>query len=144
MLAGANYATGQALDIAGTPRQPTLPARSRSGTSPTPAGIPLELHDAEVDAAWCTYKYLNSGPGALAQLFVHERHAADPTTPRLAGWWGNDPASRFLMAETFEPARGADGFRVSTPPILSLAPIAVSPRCSTRSAWPPCASARSP
>ena len=57
---------------------------------------------------------------------MHERHAADPTTPRLAGWWGNDPASRFLMAETFEPARGADGFRVSTPPILSLAPIAVS------------------
>ena len=57
---------------------------------------------------------------------MHERHAVDPATPRLAGWWGNDPGSRFLMAETFVPGRGADGFRVSTPPILSLAPIAVS------------------
>jgi len=89
--------------------------------------VPLSLHDDEVDAAaWCTYKYLNSGPGALAQLFIHERHAGRRDAPRLAGWWGNDPATRFRMAETFDPGPGADGFRVSTPPILSLAPIAVS------------------
>ena len=58
-------------------------------------------------------------------MFIHERHATDPQTPRLAGWWGNEPSTRFRMAETFEPGPGADGFRISTPPILSLAPIAV-------------------
>jgi kynureninase len=77
-------------------------------------------------AAWCTYKYLNAGPGAIAQLFVHERHATDAATLRLSGWWGNDPATRFRMAETFEPAAGADGWRISTPPILSLAPVRAS------------------
>ena len=77
-------------------------------------------------AAWCTYKYLNGGPGSIAQIFVHERHATDAGSLRLAGWWGNDPATRFRMAETFEPAAGADGWRISTPPILSLAPIRAS------------------
>jgi kynureninase len=128
LLSGVNYATGQALDIG----RHTATAHAAGAAviwdlAHAAGNIPLALHDANVDAAaWCTYKYLNSGPGALAQLFVHERHATDPATPRLAGWWGNDPASRFLMAERFVPGRGADGFRVSTPPILSLAPIAVS------------------
>ena len=128
LLGGVNYATGQAFDIARhTARAHAAGAVAIWDLAHATGNIPLALHDANVDAAaWCTYKYLNSGPGALAQLFVHERHAADPTTPRLAGWWGNDPGSRFLMAETFVPGRGADGFRVSTPPILSLAPIAVS------------------
>ena len=128
LLAGVNYATGQALDI----RRHTAAARSAGAfaiwdLAHAAGNIPLSLHDDDVDAAaWCTYKYLNSGPGALAQLFIHERHATDPATPRLAGWWGNDPATRFRMAETFEPGPGADGFRVSTPPILALAPIAAS------------------
>ena len=128
LLSGVNYATGQAFDIARhTARAHGAGAVAIWDLAHATGNIPLALHDANVDgAAWCTYKYLNSGPGALAQLFVHERHAADPATPRLAGWWGNDPGSRFLMAETFVPGRGADGFRVSTPPILSLAPIAVS------------------
>jgi len=128
LLAGVNYATGQVLDIARhTSAAHAAGAIAIWDLAHGTGNIPLALHDADVDAAaWCTYKYLNSGPGALAQLFVHGRHAEDPTTPRLAGWWGNDPASRFLMAETFAPGRGADGFRVSTPPILSLAPIAVS------------------
>ena len=127
-LAGVNYATGQAFDIARhTASAHAAGAIAIWDLAHAAGNIELVLHDADVDAAaWCTYKYLNSGPGALAQLFVHERHAADPATPRLAGWWGNDPGSRFLMAETFVPGRGADGFRVSTPPILSLAPIAVS------------------
>src|SRR4029077_5267505 len=85
------------------------------------------LHDDDVDAAaWCTYKYLNGGPGSLGQLFLHERFATDARPPRLAGWGGNDPVTRFRMAERFEPGPGADGFRVSTPPLLSLAPIAAS------------------
>ena len=128
LLAGVNYATGQVLDIARhTAAAHAAGALAIWDLAHGTGNIPLALHDAEVDAAaWCTYKYLNSGPGALAQLFIHDRHATDRETPRLAGWWGNDPASRFLMAERFEPGRGADGFRVSTPPILSLAPIAVS------------------
>jgi kynureninase len=128
LLGGVNYATGQVFDIARhTARAHSVGAVAIWDLAHAAGNIPLALHDANVDAAaWCTYKYLNSGPGALAQLFVHERHAVDPATPRLAGWWGNDPGSRFLMAETFAPGRGADGFRVSTPPILSLAPIAVS------------------
>ncbi len=128
LLAGVNYATGQAFDL----RRHTAAAHAAGAIAiwdlaHAAGNVPLTLHDDGVDAAaWCTYKYLNSGPGALAQLFVHERHAADPATPRLAGWWGNDPATRFRMAETFQPGPGADGFRISTPPILSLAPIAVA------------------
>lgn len=128
LLAGVNYATGAVLDIARLTE-----AAHRAGAvagwdlAHAAGNIPLALHDADVDfAAWCTYKYLNSGPGALAQLFVHERLARDPNTPRLSGWWGNAPETRFLMEERFQPGPGADGWRVSTPPILSLAPIAVS------------------
>ena len=102
--------------------------------------LPLALHDADVDgAAWCTYKYLNGGPGSIGQVFIHERHATDAAL-RLTGWWGNDPATRFRMAETFEPAAGADGWRISTPPILSLAPIRAS---LARSASMRCAGSRS-
>ena len=128
VLAGVNFATGQAIDI----RRHTAAIHAAGGIAiwdlaHGAGNVSLALHDDDVDAAaWCTYKYLNSGPGALAQLFVHERFAARADTPRLAGWWGNDPATRFRMAETFDPGPGADGFRVSTPPILSLAPIAVS------------------
>jgi kynureninase len=128
LLSGVNYATGQAFDI----RRHTATAHEVGAIAiwdlaHGAGNVPVSLHDDEVDAAaWCTYKYLNSGPGALAQLFIHERHAGRRDAPRLAGWWGNDPATRFRMAETFDPGPGADGFRVSTPPILSLAPIAVS------------------
>lgn len=128
LLAGVNYATGQVLDI----RRHTAAVHAAGAIAiwdlaHCAGNVPLSLHDADADAAaWCTYKYLNGGPGALAQLFVHERFARSAGTPRLAGWWGNDPATRFEMAETFDPGPGADGFRISTPPILSLAPIAVS------------------
>jgi kynureninase len=128
LLAGVNYATGQRLDI----RRLTASVHAAGAVAVwdlahAAGNVPLELHDDDVDAAaWCTYKYLDGGPGALGQLFVHERHAADAATLRLTGWWGNDPATRFRMAETFEPAAGADGWRISTPPILSLAPIRVA------------------
>ena len=128
LLAGVNFATGQAYDIARlTQAVHDSGAVALWDLAHAAGNIPLALHDADVDgAAWCTYKYLNGGPGAIAQLFVHERHANDATAQRLAGWWGNDPATRFRMAETFEPAPGADGWRISTPPILSLAPIRAS------------------
>ena len=128
LLAGVNYATGQVLDIARlTAAVHAAGAVALWDLAHAAGNVPLALHDAEVDgAAWCTYKYLNAGPGAIAQLFVHERHATDAATLRLTGWWGNDPASRFRMADTFDPAAGADGWRISTPPILSLAPVRAS------------------
>jgi kynureninase len=128
LLAGVNYATGQLHDI-----ERLTGAIHEAGAiagwdlAHGAGNVPLGLHDAGVDfAAWCTYKYLNGGPGALGQLFVHERHAASMPSRRLAGWWGNDEATRFEMAETIDPAPGAAGWRISTPPILSLAPIGVS------------------
>ena len=128
LLAGVNYATGQALDVTRlTAAVHAAGAVAAWDFAHAAGNVPLSLHDDDVDiAAWCTYKYLNGGPGSIAQLFLHERLAGDPATPRLAGWWGNDPVTRFEMAETFRPGPGADGFRVSTPPMLSLAPIAAS------------------
>ena len=107
LLAGVNYATGQRLDI----RRHTATVHAAGALAiwdlaHSAGNMLLALHDDDVDAAaWCTYKYLNSGPGALAQLFIHERHSTRADTPRLSGWWGNDPASRFRMAETFDPVR---------------------------------------
>jgi kynureninase len=89
--------------------------------------VPLRLHDWGVDfAVWCSYKYLNSGPGAVAGCFVHERHGRNLDLPRLAGWWGNDPATRFQMPGQFVPRAGADGWQVSNPPILAMAPLRAS------------------
>ena len=86
----------------------------------------LDLHDSGADfAAWCSYKYLNSGPGAIAGCFVHERHARSDR-PRFAGWWGHDQATRFRMGPEFVPTPGADGWQLSNPPILALAPLRVS------------------
>jgi kynureninase len=128
LLAGVNYATGQLQPI-----ERLTGAIHEAGAialwdlAHAAGNVPLALHDAAVDAAaWCTYKYLNSGPGAIAQLFVHERHAGLAAARRLTGWWGNDEGTRFQMAEAIDPASGADGWRISTPPILSLAPIAVA------------------
>jgi kynureninase len=91
--------------------------------------VPLQLHDWGVDfAVWCSYKYLNGGPGAVGGAFVHEKHGRNLDLPRLAGWWGNDPASRFRMQlqPEFIPKEGADGWQVSNPPILSMAPLRAS------------------
>ena len=143
LLAGVNYATGQLHDIARlTAAIHEAGAIAIWDLAHAAGNVPLALHDAGVDAAaWCTYKYLNSGPGALAQLFVHERHADARGAPRLAGWWGNDRATRFEMAETFDPAAGADGWR----DLDAADPVAGADRrrrspCSTRSGCRRCAS----
>jgi kynureninase len=89
--------------------------------------VPLALHKDGPDfAVWCSYKYLNAGPGAVGGCFVHERWADAFDLPRFAGWWGHDAARRFAMEPKFAPMRGAEGWQLSNPPILSLAPLAAS------------------
>ncbi|MDZ7649676.1 MAG: aminotransferase class V-fold PLP-dependent enzyme [Cytophagales bacterium] len=82
--------------------------------------VPLQLHDKGVDfAVWCSYKYLNSGPGGIAGAFVHEKHASNFSLPRLAGWWGHDEEARFQMKKGFMPMAGVDGWQLSNYPIIS-------------------------
>lgn len=127
MLGGVHYFTGQYLDLPRITRAAQAQGCVVGFDLAHAAGnVPLALHDWNVDfAAWCSYKYLNAGPGAVAGAFVHERHGRDIALPRLAGWWGNDPRQRFQMhlLERFEARPGADGWQVSNPPILALAPL---------------------
>jgi kynureninase len=136
MLGGVNYLTGQWFDM------PAITAAGRKAgavvgwdLAHAAGNVPMSLHDWGVDfAAWCSYKYLNAGPGAIAGGFVHERHldivgrASSPTSrfPRFAGWWGNDPATRFRMGPDFVPVASADAWALSNPPIFSLTPLKAS------------------
>jgi len=133
MLGGTNFFTGQVLDMA------TITALGHEhgcmvgfDLAHAAGNVPLKLHDWNVDfAAWCSYKYLNSGPGAVAGVFVHERHAANTNLhdlPRYGGWWGNDPQKRFRMhlEPNFEPVPSAESWQVSNPPILAMAPLRAS------------------
>ena len=128
LLAGVNYATGQVHDIARlTGAIHEVGALAGWQLAHSAGNVPLALHDQDVDfAMWCTYKYLCAGPGSIAQIFVNRRHGSDPSVPRLSGWFGNALATRFRMAETFDPELGADGWRMSNPPILALAPVRAS------------------
>ncbi len=88
--------------------------------------VPLRLHDWNADfAAWCSYKYLNAGPGAIAGCFVHARHHAG-SLPRFEGWWGHNQATRFQMGPQFDPMEGAEAWQLSNPPILQLAALRAS------------------
>jgi len=128
LLAGVNYATGQVHDVARlTAAIHETGALAGWQLAHSAGNLPLALHDWDVDfAMWCTYKYLCGGPGSIAQIFVNRRHGSDPTVPRLSGWFGNSLATRFRMAETFDPAVGADGWQLSNPPIMALAPVRAS------------------
>lgn len=130
LFAGVNFFTGQLFDIAAiTAAAQACGCAMGIDLAHAIGNVPLSLHDWNVDfAVWCSYKYLNSGPGAVGGAFVHERHAKNRDVPRLAGWWGNDPATRFRMhlEPKFVPVKSADAWAVSNPPILSLAPLRAS------------------
>lgn len=128
LIGGVNYYTGQVFDIK------TITAAGHDAgaivgwdLAHAAGNIKLELHDWNADfAAWCSYKYMNSGPGNASGCFVHEKHHDNPDLPRFAGWWGHNKERRFKMEPTFDPVQGADGWQISNLPVLSLAPYLAS------------------
>lgn len=128
LIGGVNYYTGQVFDMA-TITQAAHDAGAYVGWDLAHAAgnVKLQLHDWDVDfAAWCSYKYMNSGPGNASGYFVHQMHHTDTSLPRFAGWWGHNKERRFLMEPEFDPICGANGWQVSNLPILSLAPYLAS------------------
>ena len=128
LIGGVNYYTGQVFDM-----KTITAAGHKAGAyvgwdlAHAAGNVKLELHDWNVDfAAWCSYKYMNSGPGNASGCFVHEKHHQDADLPRFAGWWGHNKERRFKMEPTFDPVHGADGWQVSNLPVLSLAPYLAS------------------
>src|ERR1700678_4793076 len=128
LLPSVQYLTGQSLAL-----PPVIEAARRAGAvvgldlAHGIGNTPSNLHDWNVDfAVWCSYKYLNAGPGAIGGCFVHERHARCAALPRFAGWWGHAPAARFQMGPDFDPIPGAQGWQISNPPVLSAAPLLAS------------------
>src|SRR5205809_14446 len=130
IMGAVNFFTGQLVDI-----EKVTAAAQKYGIvvgfdlAHAAGNVPLSLHEWNVDfAVWCSYKYLNAGPGAVAGAFVHERHATNTKLPRLAGWFGNDPNTRFRLhlEPEFIPVASADGWQISNPPIFSMAPLRAS------------------
>ena len=128
LIGGVNYYTGQVFDM-----KTITEAGQKQGAyvgwdlAHAAGNIKLQLNDWKVDfAAWCSYKYMNSGPGNASGCFIHEMHHNDTDLPRFAGWWGHNKERRFKMEPKFDPVRGADGWQISNLPILSLAPYLAS------------------
>jgi kynureninase len=128
LLPGVQYLSGQSLDL-----QPLIGAARRVGAAVgldlahAIGNMPMRLHDWNPDfAVWCSYKYLNAGPGAVGGCFVHERHGRNFKLPRFAGWWGHNQADRFLYDPQFDPIDGARGWQISNSSILSIAPLLAS------------------
>lgn len=128
MIGNTNYYTGQFFDMKAITEMGHNQGCMVGFDCAHGAGnVPLELHDSGADfAVWCSYKYLNSGPGSVAGCFVHERHAADTSIPRFEGWWGHNKETRFGMRDAFDPIYGVEAWQLSNPPILSLAAIKAS------------------
>jgi kynureninase len=123
LFGGINYFTGQFFDIEAITKA-AHQARAHAGFDLAHAAgnIPLKLHDWDVDfAAWCSYKYMNSGPGGISGIYIHEKHFDNKALNRFAGWWGYREEKRFLMAPGFEPDKGAAGWQLSTSPVMLLA-----------------------
>lgn len=123
MIGGVNYYTGQLFDMKTiTEKAHAVGAICGFDLAHAAGNIHLKLHDWGVDfAAWCTYKYLNSSPGGVSGIFVHERHEYKPELPRFAGWWGYDKETRFQMEPGFNPMKGAEGWQLSNAPVLGMA-----------------------
>jgi len=127
-LGGVNYVTGQLFDMKSlTQAAHAVDAIAAFDLAHAAGNVPLELHDWNVDfAAWCSYKYLNSSPGNVGGIFVHERHGSNFELPRFGGWWGHDKATRFQMKKGFQPMQGAEGWQISNAPILGMSAMKAS------------------
>lgn len=128
MLPGVQYYTGQLMAMADiTEAGHAAGAVVGFDLAHAAGNVEMALHDWDVDfAAWCSYKYLNSGPGAVAGAFVHRRHITNDALPKLLGWWGTNPATRFEMSTEFDPMQSAESWQMSNAPILSTAALRAS------------------
>jgi len=123
LFGGINYYTGQFLDLKTiTDEAHRVGAYAGFDLAHAMGNVSLKLHEWNVDfACWCSYKYLNSGPGAVAGAYIHQRHISDRDLPRFAGWWGHNKEERFRMEKGFDPIPTAEGWQLSNAPVLSMA-----------------------